>query len=186
MDGSHLERGKRLEDKFFREKDKALVEKLRAELSQSEARVSLSDASGIKDEEVLELMLKNKVTAESLTSISLVPLVAVAWADGIMETKEQAAILEAATTAGIGTDSAAHELLKSWLDERPSEELLQSWREYVGALRESLGETAINQLKASVIGRARQVGDAAGGILGFGKTSDKEAAVIADLEKAFG
>ena len=186
MDGSHLERGKRLEDKFFREKDKALVEKLRAELSQSEARVSLSDASGVKDEAVLELMLENNVTAESLTSISLVPLVAVAWADGVMEAKEQAAILEAATKAGIAADSAAHDLLESWLDEQPSEELLQSWKEYVGALRETLGETAINQLKTTVIGRARQVGDAAGGILGFGKTCDKEVAVIDDLEKAFG
>ena len=186
MDGSLFERGKRLEDKFFRDKDRALVEKLRAELSQSEARVSLSGTSGIKDEAVLDSMLENKVTAESLTSISLVPLVAVAWADGIMEAKEQEAIMQAATTAGIAADSAAHELLKSWLDEQPSEQLLQSWKEYVGALKDTLGETAINQLKTTVIGRARQVADAAGGILGFGKTSDKESAVIDELEKAFG
>lgn len=186
MDGSLFERGKRLEDKFFRDKDQALVEKLRAEISQSEARVALGDSSGIKDESVLDTMLENKVTAESLTSISLVPLVAVAWADGVMEAKEQEAILAAANQSGVATDSAAYELLKSWLDEQPSDQLLVSWKEYIGALKESLGETAINQLKASVIGRARQVADAAGGILGFGKTSDKETAVIDELEKAFG
>ncbi len=186
MDGSLFERGKTLENNFFRERDQQLVDKLRAELKQSEAREALAKASGISDDSVLDAMLASKVTAESLTGISLVPLVTVAWADGVMEAKEIAAITEAATQSGIAADSAAHGLLKSWLDEKPSADLLTSWKEYVSALKESLDEAAFGQLKSTVIGRARQVADAAGGILGFGKTSDVESSVIDDLEKAFG
>ena len=185
MDGSLFERGKSLENKFFRERDNELVEKMRAEINRTEAREALAQASGISDAAVLDAMLDSQVTAESLTAISLVPLVVVAWADGVMEAKEIAAISQAAEKSGIATDSAAHGLLKSWLDEKPADDLQESWHEYVAALKTSLDAAAFGQLKSTVIGRAREVADAAGGILGFAKTSDVESAVIDDLEKAF-
>ena len=185
MSGSLFERGKALEERFFGEKDKELLAKLRQEISDKESREALSAACGISDGAVLDAMLKHEVSAETLTSLSLVPLVAVAWADGVMENNEREAIMKAATSVGIATDSASYEVLASWLDEQPGDELVNSWKEYIGSLKETLDDTAFNQVKANVMGRAKDVAQAAGGFLGIGKTSDQESAVIADLENSF-
>ena len=186
MDGSLFDRGKAMEERFFSEKDKQLLDQLKAELSAEEDRKALATVSGISDAAVLDALVSHQVTAESLASVSLIPLVAVAWADGVMEEKERDAILQAAEQTGIENNSASHKLLQSWMSDAPSEELLTSWKNYIGALKENLEPAAFGQLKNSVMGRARSVAEAAGGILGFGKTSDKESDVIEQLEAAFG
>ena len=185
MDGSLFERGKALEDRFFIEKDKQLLQQLKQETAAKEQREALSSASGIKDDTVLDALVANEVSAESLTSVSLIPLVAVAWADGVMESKERDAILKASEKAGIDSDSASMKLLESWLQSQPGDDLLQSWKAYVSSLKENIDAAAFGQLKTTVVGRAKEVADAAGGILGIGKTSSKEAGVIAELEQAF-
>ena len=61
-----------------------------------------------------------------------------------------------------------------------------AWREYVGALAESLDRAALDALKNDVMGRARGVAEAAGGFLGLGnKVSSEEQAVLDELAKAF-
>ena len=186
MDDSLLNRGKSLENKFFRDKDQQLLEKLKAEMAGKEAKDALAAASGITDQAVLDALTANNVTSESLTSVSLVPLVAVAWADGKIDDKEQEAILKAAEGAGISADSASHGLVSGWLKEKPGDDLLESWKAYVGGLKGSMPEEAFGQLKTTVLKRAKDVADAAGGFLGVGKTSDAETKVIEELEKAFG
>ena len=185
MDESLFERGKALEERFFKQKDKALLDQLRAEMQADEGRKALASVSGISDDAVLDALVANQVSAESLTSVSLIPLVVVAWADGVMEGKERDAILQAAGSAGIEQDSASYKLLQSWLDTQPPGDLLDSWKAYVAALKDGLEPAAFGQLKTSVVGRAKSVADAAGGILGIGTTSSKESQVIEDLEKAF-
>jgi len=185
MDDSLLNRGKSLENKFFREKDSQLLEKLKAEMEGKEAQQALAEASGISDAAVLESLAANNVTAESLTSVSLVPLVSVAWADGNIDDKEREAIVKAAEGSGIKTGSASHSLISSWLSEKPSAELFDSWKSYVGGLKESMPPEAYGQLKDSVITRAKEVAAAAGGFLGVGKVSEQENKVIAELESAF-
>lgn len=185
MDGSLFERGKALEDRFFSEKDKQLLDQLKAEMATEEIRHSLAAACGIENEHVLDALIANKISAESLTSVALIPLIAVAWADGQMASQERKAILQAAKDAGIESGTAAYSLLESWLNTKPQAELLQSWKSYIAAMKQTLDETTLKQLKNSVIGRAKQVANAAGGILGIGATSDDEAQVIAELEKAF-
>ena len=186
MEGSLFERGKALEDRFFSDRDKQLLEQLKQEISQSEGRDALSAASGISDKAVLDAMLESQITAETLTSISLVPLVAVAWADGVMEDKEKAAILKASAGAGISEGSGSYNLLESWLQSKPEGNLLDSWKDYIGALKSSIDETSFNQLRTTILGRAQEVASAAGGILGIGSTSAAETAVMKDLESAFG
>lgn len=186
MSESLFERGKALEDRFFSEKDKELLDRLRQEISDKENFDALSAASGIGDESVLKALIAQNVTAESLTTVSLIPLVAVGWADGVMEDKEREAILQAAGQAGIVPESAAKQLLEGWLSQQPSDDLLSSWKDYVAAIKATLDDTSFNQLKSSIIGRAKSVAEAAGGFLGIGKVSDKETAVLNDLEKSFG
>ena len=184
MDELH-QRGKALEDHFFREKDKKLMEQLKADLTAKETREALAEVSGIKDEAVLDALVKVGISPGSLTSVSLIPLVSVAWADGKMEDKERKAILDAADQAGVVAGSAGYALLESWLNEQPDESLLVAWKDYVNALKGELDQAAFNQLKSSVLSRATDIAKSAGGFLGINAINDAESQVINELEHAF-
>lgn len=185
MSDSLFERGKALEDRFFSERDKVLLEKLRQEIENNENVDALAAATGIKDQNVLKALVDQNIGAETLTSISLVPLVAVAWADRVLEPAERDAILKAADEAGIKSDSAAYQLLASWMNSKPADDLLECWTAYIAELKPTLDETAFNQLKTSVLGRAKEVAEAAGGFLGLGNTSLSENLVLSQLEESF-
>lgn len=185
MDDLH-KRGKVLEDMFFKRQDDALLEKMKADMEAKENRAALATAAGLEDESTLDALLAIGVSPESLTSVSLIPLVAVAWADGKMEAKEKKAILDAAAQSGIESGSASFALLEGWLNEQPGDELLSSWKDYIGEIKSGLDEAAFQQLRSAVIGRAQAVAESAGGFLGLGnKISDVEQSVIADLTSAF-
>lgn len=178
-------RGKALENLFFGERDQELLQKLKSELEGKQAREALAAVSGIENDDVLEKLLSVGVTPESLSAVSLIPLVTVAWCDASMESTEEEAILKAAAAAGIENGSASLELLGNWLGERPGDDLLDAWKGYVAVLREKLDETAFTQLKTSVINRAENIAESAGGFFGLGSVSDKEKKAIADLAAAF-
>ena len=64
---------------------------------------------------------------------------------------------------------------------------LESWKAYIGALKETLDGAALTQLKASILDRAEAVAKSAGGFLGLGnKVSDVERKVLDDLSNSFG
>ena len=185
MSDSHQNRGKALEDLFFANKDQELMAKLRGELVTEKKLEALSAASGITDPETLDMLSSNEVTPETLTAVSLIPLVAVAWADGKMEDGERAAILKAANGADVSEGSASYELLESWLQSNQPDGLLIAWKTYVGSLKGSLEPAALGQLKNSVLKRATDVAKSAGGFLGLSTISEVEQKVLDELEQAF-
>lgn len=186
MDESLKGRGKAMEDLFFAEKDQQLLKQIREEAASKEQREALKSASGIEDVAVLDGLVAAGISPESLTSVSLVPLVAVAWADKKMEDAEKAAILQAAEAGDISPGSASYATMEAWLDKQPGQDLLDAWKAYIVAIKDNLEPAALNQLKTSIIGRAESVAKAAGGFLGVGnKVSDVEQKVLDDLAKAF-
>ena len=185
MSDSLHDRGKAMENSFFRQQDQELLQKLRDEMAASDKREALSRASGMVDEVALDALISNNVSPESVTALALVPLVAIAWADKKMESAEVDAILKAASEAGITEGSASYQVLQNWLKEHPGDELLQAWKGYVNALKSSLESAAFSQLGNSIMLRAETVANAAGGFLGLGKTSDVERQILEDLNKVF-
>ena len=96
------------------------------------------------------------------------------------------AILEAAADTGVRPGKTSYELLESWLGEKPDGRLLEVWGEYVVGIAGRLDESGRRALHDEIIGGAKRVAEAAGGILGFGnKISREEQAVIDELERAF-
>jgi hypothetical protein len=96
-------------------------------------------------------------------------------------------VLSAAEANGVTKGSAAYELLEQWLAERPDAAFLQAWGEYIVDLCAELGEAERAALQQEILGRARQVAEAAGGILGLGnKISEAEQRALDELQKAFG
>lgn len=175
-----------LEEKFFRDKDAALLDYLRSERDEAKLRTQLSEISQIDDASVLDELIRVGVNAESFTAFSLLPLVRVAWSDGGVEESERDAILKAAEGEGISPSSANYKLLEGWLDGGPADGLLGAWHNYARALARELDEASLAAVKHTTMTRARRIAQAAGGILGFGnRISKNEELSLFDLAHAF-
>ena len=175
-----------LEEKFFLERDMELLQALREETAAKERKKALADASGITDDGLLDQLAELDLSVETMAALSLVPLIAVAWADGNIDAKERLAVLSAAERQGLEKEHPAHQLLEHWLQQKPDDKLTAAWMGYVAALSKSVDDVVKNALKNDFLGRARTVAEAAGGLLGFGnKVSKSEQAVLSELERAF-
>ena len=180
------DRRKALEEAFFAKHNEQLKQKLQEANSARAKRDTLRTASGIADEAVLDQLIALDIQSETVAALSLIPLIEVAWADGRMEVRERQAILTGAQTAGLAIGSASYQLLEGWLDQRPAPALFTAWQAYVKALVATLDADAREALKVELLGRARTVADAAGGVLGLGnRISRAEQARLTALEQTF-
>lgn len=172
---------------MFVPKNQELWERLWEQIQEEEQIAELKKATGIKDDALLKHFVEIGVTADNLTAMALYPLMAVAWADGIMQVEEKAAILQAALDLHVEKGHASYDVLENWLDHPPQAKCMPVWQAYVRAIRDSLTPEQDKAFHDETIGRARKVADATGGILGrFGsRISDKEEKVLKELEAAF-
>lgn len=175
-----------LEEAFFAKQDEALLRRLREAEATKSRKEALFAASGIADDAVLEKLVALGVDGAAVAALSLVPLVLVAWADGSIDAKERSAALAAAVDAGVDRQGSGYQLLERWLTVHPPAQLLATWTDYIRAITATMDDQARRDLKSDLLGRARTVAEAAGGLLGAGwKTSPAEKDVLAKLEKAF-
>lgn len=180
------DRGRALEEAFFAERDRQLVEKLKRKLTAEESQRVLAAAVGISDEVTLKAVSKAEGGVPVLAAMALLPLVEVAWCDGDVSSQERNAILKAAVEMEISIDSPPYEILKNWLENRPKQGAVVAWKEYVRALCATLEPGTVLRLKQAIMGRAEAVARSAGGILGLGnKVSAAEQAALAELSQAF-
>lgn len=181
MEDNLQRRGQALEDAFFQQRDQQLMERLTRELADKQAREALAAVSGISHEKVLQALVNQKIGPGNLVSLTLVPLVAIAWADGEVQSEEAAAISRAAAESGIDANSATGELLAGWLRTKPSAQLFEAWRLYVTSLKCTLSESEFRQLGETVLARTEGVAKAAGGFLGIGAMSVSEKKLLDEI-----
>jgi hypothetical protein len=179
------ERGRALEEEFFRKEDQRLTAKLRELKAKEASREELSRISGIKNTAILDRLVELGIHAETLVALSIVPLAEVAWADGEIDAKEEQAILDRAAKSGVTPGSTGHDLLKSWLERRPEPRLLTAWIHMVQGINENLTAEQVEALRAGLVERVQAVARASGGVLGVSKVSSAEAKIIRQLESAF-
>lgn len=175
------ERRVALEGAFFDQQSNELVRRMRAADPNRPEKDKLAEVSGLHDEVLLSRLVGLGVKDSTFAALSLVPLIIVAWADGVVTDKGRAAILGAAADAGLKPASPGHELLSGWLTQPPPPGLMATWTDYVRAL----GPEARAVLRRQVMDRATKVAEAAGGMLGLlNGLSPLEKATLARLEAA--
>ncbi len=147
----------------------------------------LEEAGRLSDPGLVDRLLGLGIRAETLAALALVPLVEVAWADGRMHQRERDAVLAAVESSGIPPESASYRLLRIWTQERPQPDLEQAWSEFIRATLEQLDGHERTSFRTNVMGRARAVAEAAGGLLGLtSKVSRSENEVLDRLRSVFG
>lgn len=175
-----------LEEAFFARQNEELRRRIVEAEAQDDARHALADASHIQDTGVLNRLLELGIGAETLSAMTLVPLVLVAWADGGLSDLERKAVMDAAAKEGIHPRGPGYALLQGWLRSKPGPNLMAVWKDYVQALARPLDLTARRELEHHVMDQARKVADATGGFLGLtSRVSAIESALLSELSAAF-
>jgi tellurite resistance protein len=184
VDSLH-QRGKSLENAFFSADDQQLLEQLRSTLSTEHSVQEFRAATGIQDEQVLSALTKLGVSPATLVAARVLPLVAVAWADGNADATETTAVT---TIAGrhIPIDSPAHGLIKRWLSDKPSEDLIAAWESYTGLILSSLPANESQSLKRELLEEVQEVAQASGGMLGVGAVSKSEKQLLQRITRVLG
>ncbi len=185
-DTSLKDRQHSLEDALCRDETETYRHQLELREKEDDALEDLAAASGISEEAVLRRLAKLGIRVDTLAALTLIPLIEVAWADGKMDAREREAVLFGAESTGISKESPSHGLLRIWIEDPPAPELVDAWSEFISALCSEFSEVQRGRLQRNILGRARQVAEAAGGFLGLGsKVSKEEKAVLERLARAF-
>ena len=110
-------RGKVLEDLFYFEKDLTLLEK-KQQLRDLERNLkTYAEISGITNEAILRKLAELQVRVETLATLSVIPLVEVAWADGKIDDPEREAILKEAESCGVFPGPGHPQPVRAQLDQ---------------------------------------------------------------------
>jgi regulator of sigma D len=185
-DGSVLgDQSKSLVDRFFHEHDQKLIDNLKKMQMMKQTKEALMQVSGITNDKVLDKLVELDIHPELAASMVIVPLVAVAWADGEVDEKEKSAVMECTDNDIFKKNLIDSELIDSWLSNRPPQNLIDAWMHYVEGLCTALDAEELDELRKEIMSHCDKVARASGGLLGIGKISGKEEEVIRQLETAF-
>ena len=185
--GGELEpRGRQLDDAFFG--GAAATQRTRFALQAEDraARDLIAEATGITDADLLTELAGLGIRVETLSALTLIPLIEVAWADGVMDEGERYAVLAGAVSTGIEPGSSSYRLLEIWTLEEQPPDMKELWKDFTRALCGRLSDAEAQRLERNVLGRARAVAAAAGDARDASPhVSDVEEACLEELAAAF-
>jgi uncharacterized tellurite resistance protein B-like protein len=177
-----------LEDAFFLQQDAILIQKRRELEKMKNTIEEYAKVTGITNEKVLEKFYQLQLSVDIVASLSVIPLIEVAWADGKVDDKEKHKILNHSDKFGVAKNSIEYELVERWLSHKPDAKLLDAWTHYIKGLCAELSQDEKNTLCETLLEHVHDVAGASGGFLGTGfgnKISASEQQMIDRLKAAF-
>ncbi|MGH9313609.1 MAG: hypothetical protein ACRD1S_10470 [Vicinamibacterales bacterium] len=184
------DRGRSLEEQYFRKREQELIEKMRRRAEAEAERRRLGEQAGVADEEILQDLQALGYTPETVMLLHLVPLVQMAWAEGNVSDRERDLIIQAARARGIEAGSPADKQLAGWLTHRPSDDLFEKTLRAIGAVLQARPAEEREASHKDLLSYLSAIASASGGVLGFRAVSDEERELLAriarELEAAHG
>lgn len=175
------ERGRALEEDYFRKKDRELLEKLRQSAAANEAREGLGRSTGLQDPALIAGLQELGFTADTVSLLPLVPVVQMAWAEGGVTKAERSSIVRLARSRGIAEGSAADVQLARWLDTRPPDEVFAGARRLIRAMLDSGASPTAGFTEDDVVRFCEEIAVASGGMFGIGRVSAEERGLLASI-----
>ena len=181
-DGDSIqERGRSLEEEYFRRKNRELVEKMQQEARSEQARRDMGAQVGIDDPEMLRELQKLGFTAETIALLPIVPLVEVAWADGSVAASERDAIRSLARSRGVADGSAAAHQLEAWLADRPTADVFSGATRLIRAILDAPAHDEKMMTADDLVAYCESIASASGGLFGVRAISTEERAALTSI-----
>lgn len=179
------ERGRALEDEYFRRRDRELVARARERAADEQERQRFAAAIGVDDAQVLATLQAAGLDERTAALLEIVPAVHVAWADDRVTNSERREIgLLLKNNDLQDTAQLGQRLPAAWLEQRPSDALFTAALVALRARLERLDLERRGRLFNRMLADATMVAAASGGLLGVGAMSDAERRCIRVLEVA--
>lgn len=168
------DRRKAQEEDYFRKQNQEAAKKLAAKQA--------LEAFGIKDQELQQKLTEVGFNSDSARALFLVPLIDVAWADGVVQDEERRAVLALMKEKGIEEGSAAYSCAESWMSSPPKDQKYLTAKELLSPVMAELKKTS-GESPDWVLDAAEKVAGATGGLFGFGwnMISKEERKVLKNL-----
>jgi len=174
------ERGRSLEEDYFRRKDRELIEKMRKIAAADADRSEMSKRTGLHDPELLKELEALGFTADTVILLPLVPIVQVAWAEGGVSDAERHLMVKLARARGIAEGSAADRQLQEWLERRPSDSVFAHATRLIRAMLDAPGHADFSA--DDLVKQAESIAAASGGVFGIlGRVSAEEREILTTL-----
>jgi hypothetical protein len=177
------DRGRALEEEYFRKKDRELLDKMRQASAADGALRELSATSGLQDPEMLGELQALGFTPDTVILLPLVPLVQMAWAEGGVSDAERTLILQFARTRGIEDGSAAAQQLAAWLSSRPDPQAFSSALRLIRAMLDSAPSGVVPLTADDLVSYSERIAAASGGIFGINRVSSEERALLGTIAR---
>ena len=176
------ERGRSLEEEYFRRKDRELIEKMRKAAAADHARSEMGKRTGLDDPQLLNELEALGFTPDTVILLPLVPIVQVAWAEGGVSDAERHLIVKLARARGIDEGTAADAQLMEWLNHRPSDRVFADATRLIRAMLDAPGHPGISVTADDLVKQAESIASASGGMLGIiGRISAEERGLLTTL-----
>jgi hypothetical protein len=175
------ERGRSLEEDYFRKKDQELIDKMRRAAAADAVRRDMSAKTGLQDPELLQELEALGFTPETVSLLPIVPVLEVAWAEGGVTDAERALVIQLARSRGIAEGSAADRELASWLARRPDPQVFARATRLVRAMLASGGQEQGSLTADDLVKYCESIASVSGGVFGMKKISADERALLAKI-----
>ncbi len=162
------------EDQYFLKQEQRRMEEMRRQSEREAETRRLMEAFGIPDQDLVRELSDSGFDIDTLRVLYLVPLIQVAWSDGGVSPSERDKVLEIASLHGIKAGSAAHERLRAWLNERPSERFYETSVRGIKAMIGARPRLEAEALRRDLVWYCARIASAWGGFLGLGSRISRE------------
>lgn len=175
------ERGRSLEEDYFRKRDRELIERMRQAAAVEDARQEMGRKTGLADPELLQELQDLGFTPDTVSLLPLVPVVQVAWAEGGVTGEERDLLIRLARSRGIEEGSAAARVLAAWMTNRPDVTVFNRAGRLIRAMLASGVEEAGALSVEDLVKHCEAIAGASGGMFGIGRISAEERALLSTI-----
>jgi hypothetical protein len=173
------ERGRSLEEDYFRKKDRELLERMRQASAVEEARQEMARKSGVADPELLQDLQELGFTPDTVVLLPLMPVLQMAWAEGGITPAERDLLVRLARSRGVEEGSTADLQLTAWMASRPAETVFSRAGRLIRAMVDSDASGALSA--EDLVGHCEAIAAASGGVFGIGRISAEERALLSSI-----
>jgi hypothetical protein len=184
------ERGRSLEEDYFRKKDRELIAKMKQASAAEQNRQELAKKTGLDNPELLQELKELGFTPETVSLLPLVPVLRMAWAEGGITSAERDLLVRLARSRGVAEGSEADRQLNAWMTRQPDESVFSRAGRLIRAMLDSRAPETSDLSADDLVEYCERIAAASGGVFGIGRVSAEEktllASIAADLKSRAG
>ncbi|MEM8667967.1 MAG: hypothetical protein AAGG48_10650 [Planctomycetota bacterium] len=176
---------RRMVDLKFVSSEAAVRKQYRERVVLEQERRRLAAVCQIDNEALIDRLMEAGFIDDTIAALSLGPVAAAAWGSGYVTQEEAVAATQAIFTYDAAVSGPAEVLFRSWIVNRPSNELMSLWEEFTCERIQSMSDRERETRGQHLYNLTQQVALASGGFAGVGQICLAERRILDAVKRVF-